>query len=135
MKELAKRLLAYETASARSAGADSAAAFRVCEKLSRPLSRLAGGAGFQALLSRALVLAGHEAQWLKAVHIKADGSLEGVKEAQAQLSQSEAANGEFILVAQLLGLLGTFIGEELTLRLVKEAWGETAFDDMNSETP
>ena len=40
--------------------------------------------------------------------------------------------GGAILIAQLLGLLLTFIGEGITLRLVQDVWPESAFDDRDS---
>jgi hypothetical protein len=123
--------MAYEAAAAKPADAHNSPAFRVCEKLRQPLSRLAGMAGFRSLLSRALALANDQARWMKAVHVKVDGSLEGLDEAQARLSEGEIAEGEVVLIAQLIGLLVTFIGEGLTLRLVQEAWPDAAFDDMN----
>ena len=122
----------YESAAAKPAGVNNSPAFRVCEKLRQPLSRLAGVAGFRSLLSRALALANDEACWMKAIHVKADGSLEGLEQAQAQLSETEIAEGEVVLIAQLIGLLVTFIGEELTLRLVQESWPDAPFDDMNA---
>jgi len=121
----------YESAAAKPAGVNNSPAFRVCEKLRQPLSRLAGVAGFRSLLSRALALANDEVRWMKAIHVRADGSLEGLDEAQAQLSETEIADGEIVLIAQLIGLLATFIGEELTLRLVQESWPDAAFDDIN----
>jgi hypothetical protein len=122
----------YESAAAKPAGVNNSPAFRVCEKLRQPLSRLAGVAGFRSLLSRALALANDEVRWMKAIHVRADGSLEGLDEAQAQLSETEIADGEIVLIAQLIGLLVTFIGEELTLRLVQESWPDAPFDDMNA---
>jgi hypothetical protein len=89
-------------------------------------------AGFRSLLSRSLALTNDEARWMKAIQVKADGSLEGLEEAQAQLSETEIAEGEVVLIAQLIGLLVTFIGEELTLRLVQESWPDAPFDDMNA---
>jgi len=132
LKVSARRLVVHETAATKSAGAQKSAAFRVCEKLRQPLSRLSGVAGFRSLLSRALALANDEACWMKAIHVKADGSLEGLEQAQAQLSETEIAEGEVVLIAQLIGLLVTFIGEELTLRLVQESWPDAPFDDMNA---
>ena len=132
LKVFARRLVVHETAATKSAGAQKSAAFRVCEKLRQPLSRLAGVAGFRSLLSRALALTNDEARWMKAIQVKADGSLEGLEEAQAQLSETEIAEGEVVLIAQLIGLLVTFIGEELTLRLVQESLPDAPFDDMNA---
>ena len=132
VKAFARRLVIYEAAADKPAGAHKSTVFRVCEKLRQPLSRLAGLAGFRSLLSRALALANGEAPWTKAIHVKPDGSLEGLEQAQAQLSEDEIADGEIILVAQLIGLLVTFIGEELTLRLVQESWPDGPFEDMNA---
>ena len=131
VKALASRLMAYEAGKVTSGGAPRSAAFRVCDKLRQPISRLAGVAGFRSLLSRALALASGEVRSLKSVHINADGYLEGLDEGQAQLSRDEEAKGEIVLIAHLLGLLATFIGEELMLRLVQEAWPSTAIDDMD----
>jgi hypothetical protein len=134
VKQVACRLMAYEATTATPAGAQKLPAFRVCEKLRQPLSRLVGVAGFRSLLSRALALASGEVRWLKAVHINADGFLEGLGEAQAQLSHDEIAEGEIMLVAQLIGLLVTFIGQELTVRLVQETCPDATIDDKNVST-
>jgi hypothetical protein len=40
----------------------------------------------------------------------------------------QASDGGAILIAQLIGLLLTFIGEGLTLRLVQDVWPEAVFD-------
>jgi hypothetical protein len=131
VKNLASQLMALEAAAAKRAGMHSSSAIRVCERLRGPLSRLAGIAGFRSLLSRALALAKDEVRWLKAVHIAVDGSLEGFDEAQTKQSQEQIAVGEIVLVTQLLGLLVTFIGKALTLRLVEEAWPHATFDELN----
>ena len=47
-------------------------------------------------------------------------------------TRTQAKEGGAILIAQLLGLLLTFIGEGLTLRLVQDVWPEAAFDDRDS---
>ena len=77
MREFAERLIAYETRGNNSSETKPLAAFLVDEKLRRHLATLMGSLGFRALLSRALVLANAEVPWLRAVHVKTDGSLEG----------------------------------------------------------
>jgi hypothetical protein len=37
-----------------------------------------------------------------------------------------------ILIARILGLLLTFLGEALTLSLLRNAWPDATFDDRNS---
>jgi hypothetical protein len=130
MRHFAERLLALE-ASAQVASATPGAP-SVCEKLRPPLATLMGNTGFAALLSRALVLAGVEVPWLLAVRANA-GALEGFDEPAAQVGAAQIAEGHVVLVARLLGLLMTFIGEELTLRLVREVWPDLSLDDMNAD--
>jgi len=127
-RHLAQRLLTYEAVAGENSEPAESAAFRVCARLRRPLITLAGVAGFRSLLSRALTLARAEAPSLSAVQIAADGSLQGLDELAPQINKEQARDGGTILIAQLLGLLLTFIGEGLTLRLVQDAWPEAAFD-------
>jgi hypothetical protein len=63
--------------------------------------------------------------------MNANGSLEGLDE--AQLSAAEIAEGEAVLVAQLIGLLVTFIGATLTLQLLQQAWPEASLGNLSSE--
>lgn len=77
-----------------------------------------GAAGFRALISRALVLASAEVAWLSELHVNADGSFEGLNELEAQTNPAEISNAGIVLLARLLGLLVTFIGDELTLQLL-----------------
>jgi hypothetical protein len=125
---LAQRLLTYEAAAGKNSEATESAAFRVFAKLRRPLITLAGVAGFRSLLSRALTLARAEAPSLSAVQVAADGSLQGLDELEPQIDKEQAKEGGAILIAQLIGLLLTFIGEGLTLSMVQAVWPEAAFD-------
>ena len=131
--QLARRILAYEADAGRNSEPTESAASRVCEKLRQPLCSLAGVAGFRSLLTRALALARAEAPSLSAVQVGADGSLKGLDDLAPQddkdLSKAEGA----ILIAQLLGLLLTFVGEGITFRLVQNVWPESAFNDRASE--
>jgi len=115
-RELAKRLLAYEAVEAGPAMPDAQAVCRVCDKLRRALTTLAGAAGFGSLLARALTLAKQESPVLGAWEVKPDGSLQGLN--------GEAAQSGAVLVAQLIGLMITFIGESLTLRLLHDIWAD-----------
>ena len=127
-RDLAQRLLASENAAGKTSESTEFAAFGVCERLRQPLITLAGVAGFRSLLSRALTLARAEAPGLSAVQVAADGSLKGLDELASQTDKEQARDGGAILIAQLLGLLLTFIGEGLTLRLIQDVWPEVAFD-------
>ena len=132
MRDAAGLLSAYEARGNKSSEAKPPAAFAVCDKLHPHLATLVGSAGYRALLSRALALAGTEVPWLRAMHVKADGSLEGLEEFRAQLDLKEILAGTVALVAQLLDLLVAFIGESLTLRLVQEIWPKVRLNDLDS---
>jgi hypothetical protein len=132
-RHLAQRLLTYEAVAGENSEPAESAAFRVCAKLRRPLTTLAGVAGFRSLLSRALTLARAEVPSLGAVQVAADGSLKGLDELEPQIGKEQARDGGAILIAQLIGLLLTFIGEGITLRLVQDVWPEAAFDGRDSE--
>jgi hypothetical protein len=125
---LAQRLLTYEAVADENSEPVESAAFRVCAKLRQPLITLAGIAGFRSLLSRALMLARAEAPSLSAVQVATDGSLNGLDELAPQTNKGQARDGGAVLIAQLLGLLLTLIGEGSTLRLVQDVWPEAVFD-------
>jgi hypothetical protein len=132
-RDLAQRLLSYEAFAGENSELAESAAFRVCAKLRQPLITLAGVAGFRSLLFRALTLARAEAPSLSVVEVATDGSLKGLDELASQTDKELAKDGGAILIAQLLGLLLRFIGEGLTLRLVKDVWPEAAFEGRVSE--
>ena len=134
IQDLARRLLAFEAARGNSSAARADAAAQVIEELRLHLIKLAGVAGFRSLLSRALTLAKAEAPSLNIVQIRADGSLEGFDgiEGSRELEVgAEAVQAGTVLVANLLELLVTFIGEPLTLRLVHVTWPDASMDGAN----
>jgi hypothetical protein len=128
-KESARQLLACEAAVRHPTDAKDSAAFRVCEKLRGPLGTLMGVGGFHSLQSRALALAWAEFRWLRPLEIKADGALEGLGKLEVGLDPRSVAEGEVVLVSKLLGLLVTFIGPALTLRLLRDIWPQ--LKDLN----
>jgi hypothetical protein len=130
IQDLARRLIALEAARDPSAGLVGEAV-RACEKLRGPLAKLAGVAGFRSLMARALALATADVPWLDAVQVRADGSLEGFDAAGRQRGAVPGGEAGVVVVAQLLGLLATFIGEPLTRQLVRDAWPDAATDETD----
>ena len=131
MRDFAERLIVYETRENKSSETKTQAAFLVGEKLRPHLATLMGNVGFRALLSRALALANAEVPWLRAVHVNTGGSFEGLDELGAQVDPDEIFEGCVVLLAQLLGLLVAFIGELLTLRLVRDVWPKLPLNDLD----
>jgi hypothetical protein len=131
MRHFAKRLAAYERKANTTSDTTTPPGFQVCEKLRTHLGTFMGTAGFRELLWCALPRAKAEIPWLGAVQVKEDGSLAGLKELNAKRKPEELFEGGVVLVAQLLGLLVAFIGESLTLRLVREIWPEVSLDNLD----
>jgi len=57
----------------------------------------------------------------------------GLDELGHQIAEAQVRESGAILIAQLIGLLLTFIGEGLTIRMVQDVWPEAAFDGRDSE--
>ena len=133
-RDLARRLLACEADAGETSEQMESVALRVYEKLRQRLCALTGVAGFHSLASRALKLARPEAPDLITVQIAADGSLQDLSELDTQIGigRKQPGKGEVILIARLLGLLLIFLGEALTLNLMRDLWPDAASDDRIS---
>lgn len=131
---LTQRLLACELEPLDGEDLPGRAAFRVCEKLRQPLCVLAGVGGYRSLLSRSLALARVRAPWLSQVKLTPGGALDFPVETEVPIDPAEAARGGAILVAELLGLLSTLIGDTLTLRLVLNVWPDVSAPLSETET-
>jgi hypothetical protein len=75
---------------------------------------------FQALASRALALAKSESPRRSAVQVTVSGGLHGLGAVESQMDADEDGEVRIILIAQLLGLFLTFLGEATTLRLIED---------------
>lgn len=142
MRDLARRLIALESVASKTSETAESAPLRVYEKLRRSLGAIAGVDGFQSLAFRALTQAKSEAPSLWAAQVAADGSLQGLGESRPQSPELEprvdsekdqVIEGGVVLIARLLGLLFVFLGEALTLSLLRNAWPGATFDDRSSE--
>ena len=133
-RDIAQQLLQCEANANKAPGPVESATLHVYAKLRQSLNELAGPAAFHSLASRALVLSRSEAPCLNAVQVAADGTLEGISaiEPSIPFEQDRIHEGEVILISRLLGLLLVFIGEALTLSLLRHTWPSVAFDDRNS---
>jgi hypothetical protein len=125
MRRFAVRIIAHGTPLVA-----GQATFQVIDDLRPHVVNLMGLGGFRGLLSRAIALGGEEIRWLRAVHVKTDGSLTGFEE-YASLAPGDFAEGKVVLLAQLLGMLVAMIGVRVTLRLVLDIWPKLSLDDLN----
>lgn len=128
LRAFAQELLGSEATSPHRATAGTDAD-RVCEKLRRPLSTLAGDTGFHSLVHRALTMAKREVPALRDVHVGRNGALIGLAAIKPHAVEAAA---ELSVITHLLELVASFIGEELTMSLVRDAWRRATHDDLHS---
>ena len=119
-RELARSLVASEADAATTPLLSEPATVRVYERLRRQLGAPVGSDGFQALASRALALAKSESPRLSNVQVTPNGGLRGLGEVESEMNADEDGEAGIILIAQLLGLFLTFLGEATTLRLIED---------------
>jgi hypothetical protein len=134
--EIARHVMAAQAGTpSTSAGAVEAMQL-CCGELYRILETAMGPAGLQALITRAIQIAARDYPWLVTVTAgpAADCSLSGLTEAAARLKVEDANEGYAALLATIIWLLITFIGEDLTLRFVRHAWPKVSFTRL-SEGP
>jgi len=119
-RDLARSLVAREADASATSLHTEPATVRVYEKLRRQLGSPVGVDGFQAIASRALALAKSQTPRLSAVQITENGGLRGLGEVEPEADPDEDGEAGIILIAQLLGLFLTFLGEATTLHLIED---------------
>jgi hypothetical protein len=126
LRELARRLFAREAKKSRSPVALAEALDESCRRLHARLDPLIGAGGFRALLARALHLAAKEFPWLDAVRVDEHPActLKGLREAVKGLEASQVKEAFALVLANVIWLLVSFIGEDIAFGLVKEVWPE-----------
>jgi hypothetical protein len=96
----------------------------LCERLRRHLQPLFGAAAVNALFKRALHVTAGEFSWLRELVPSDHNPCVGHRIASAgDLDIETLAEGLAALLAHNIGLLNTFVGEDLVLPLVQQAWG------------
>jgi hypothetical protein len=141
MRDLAHCLFALEAAAGNTSEPEESETLHVYEKLRQSICALAGVAAFQSIAFRALMQAKSEAPGLWAAQIASDGTLEGLGEFEPQpddfepqlgSGKQQIGDGGVIFIDHILGLLLIFLGETLTINLLRNAWPGASFDDRNA---
>ena len=130
LRTFAERLVAHEARGQKTGGSEAPPVLAICEQLRTPLTTLKGRTGYHALLARALTVAGKLDPWVCNLQVEAGGTLALRAAATTPATPQEVAAGSTVLVLTLLGLLVAFIGEQLTLRLIREVWPDLSPDDL-----
>jgi hypothetical protein len=93
--------------------------------------------GCQALLNRAIRLAAAEFTFLQGVRagLLPGECLEGLQESGLGVRLEDMKAGLITVMAQFIGLLEHFIGEDLMARLVRHAWPDAPLSMPDAESP
>jgi hypothetical protein len=116
----ARRLLASEGDSGSSAADCAAAAWRVYEKLNARLAPLLGSAGVQALFARSAKLA--QAEFVSLAEVATPEGMKKLGTRLQALAPADATEVAATLFGTFLDLMTTFIGERLTVLVLRSAW-------------
>jgi hypothetical protein len=114
----ARRLLASEAGSSGSSDGTASAAGRVYEKVDAQLAQLLGRAGVRALFARSAKAAQTELASLA----DAVGDSATLSARLQSFEPSVASESAVALFGTLLELITTFIGERLTVQVLRRAW-------------
>lgn len=100
-------------------------------RLHEHMFNLIGQTGFQALLARAAHLTAAEARWIESITIQVAPvlTLQGLAERIESEGADQTMDGLVLLLANLIGLLCTFIGESLTLLLIGRIWPDVPLEN------
>lgn len=121
IRDWARDLIASEVDAASPSARTEGATLRVYEKLRQQFCAPVGADAFQALASRALSLAKSQFPSLSAMSVTANGGLRSVGEIEIPLSEVEDGEVGITLIAQMLRLFITLLGEAATVRLIEDA--------------
>ena len=134
LRQLALKVLAQHAGSAPSAEALVAAVRRAYDDLARVSAPLIGQVGVDALTGRALHLAQQAHPWLvrtrEPEHWK--GPLDQMVFCLEQQDPAVATEAAGAVFGTLTELLVSFIGEPLSVGLLRQAWPD-AFDEARTE--
>jgi hypothetical protein len=99
---------------------------RICQKFFQHLARVTSLAACQSLLSRAVHIPRLEFAFLQGVRIGSEANplIDGLHASLAGVDPAHARAGLEAALGTFFDLLAAFIGEELTLRMLRDVWPE-----------
>ena len=102
--------------------------FRAIEQLCGRIASVNGNTGLQTLLSRALVATRSDFPWIRSASASGHGTLEGLDRVQPVPDPEEAMRCELAILGSLIELLRSFLGDGITLQLLRSLWPLASLD-------
>lgn len=135
LRRFVRRALVDTTGAASPDRAQLTSAFdALCNRLHQRLQTLFGAKASTALFVRARHVATSEFPWLAAV-VSRNGvpcSIDGTNGLEA-VDLATVEEGFAAVLAHNIGLLSTFVGEDLVLPIVQQAWGDVTMEAPGNE--
>lgn len=133
--ELARRIFRHEAGAAPDAASAAVAVDYICLRFRDDLKSMFGSGGVSALLGRALTLARRDHPLLNgtAVANEPNACFAGLSTALAQGTDEEATAAGTFVVAHLLGLLASLVGEDLAVQPARMLWPQVSFSATEIE--
>ncbi|WP_438027165.1 hypothetical protein [Sorangium sp. So ce233] len=123
-RALSRRIIEHEIAG-REAPAEVAAAIEgAFRRLYKVMSTVIGPIGFQAVVTRAVHLTRRVSPGFNACNVTCGDTvvMTGMSEMIEREGAAEAGATAVVLLANVIALLCSFIGEDLTFRLLRRGW-------------
>lgn len=135
LREVARKALSQRAGPAAGVEAVIAGAQLAYDDLSRVSAPLIGHVGMDALTGRAVHLAQRQYSWLSGAlrPVQADGPFAQLTVCLKGQEPAAAADAATAVLALLIGLLVTFIGDSLTTGLLRRAWPDVLADPTSEE--
>ena len=128
--QLSHHLYAFQSCVASLHDPADAPQFRVIEQLCGKIAEVHGNTSLEALLSRALVATRADFPWLRSAKASKSGELVGLEQIYPP-DPEQAMRGELAVLSSLIELLRSFLGDSVTLQLLRTLW---PLASLNHET-
>lgn len=132
-----RRMLVREAGTGDNVSAVAAATRRLCERLSQQMAPLLGDAGAAAIYARSLHLTERQVPGLAPIRASSKeehGPFTRVQHFIEHQEPAVAADAAVAVLTTVGDLLTSFIGHNLTIRLLREAWPDDFADGTTEET-
>ncbi|HEV2620113.1 MAG TPA: hypothetical protein VGU23_09285 [Acidobacteriaceae bacterium] len=122
VQQLTLHLLAFQACVAAIPDSDGTPQFRVVEQLCTRVAEMSGSTGLQIMLTRALRATHADFPWLGSVNASNSGAVQGLDRVQPPPNLHEAMRCEMAILGSLIELLRSFLGDGVTLQLLRSLW-------------
>ncbi len=124
--EIASAILDYERGILTDADASLAATAHVFLKLQSYLTKRLGAGGYRSVVNRAVSVSKAQVPLLSPIHVEDNGALDGFDDCLIAPGSAKESEGYVVLISNFLALMDTFLGPDMSLRLLGSIWPDVA---------